>query len=106
MIAGEVSWGRRKELRGPTGRPSWQAYLTGLTGRPKWPTKWFTSLAFAPGPEQPRIGMEVLGHLLAPLTHSLVRSLRSRTLLRSLVSSLAHFAHSLAHGTVNNWIAI
>ena len=45
---------------------------------------------------------------LAPLTRSLAPdcSLRSRPPLRSLVCSLAHFAHSLAHGTVNDWMAI
>ena len=39
---------------------------------------------------------------LAPLTHSLAPdcSLRSRPPLRSLIRSLAHFAHSLARGTV------
>ena len=39
----------------------------------------------------------------APLTHSLSPdcSLRSRPPLRSLVRSLAHFAHSLARGKVN-----
>ena len=46
--------------------------------------------------------------LLAPLTHSLALdcSLRSRPPLHSLVRSLAHFAHSLARGTVNDWMAI
>jgi len=50
---------------------------------------------------------EVLGHSLvrslAPLTRSLAPdcSLRSRPPLRSLVRSLAHFAHSLARGKVN-----
>ena len=41
---------------------------------------------------------------LTPLTHSLAPdcSLRSRPLLRSLVCSLAHFAHSLARGTMND----
>ena len=41
--------------------------------------------------------------LLAPLTRSLAPdcSLRSRPPLRSLVRSLAHFAHSLARGKVN-----
>ena len=41
---------------------------------------------------------------LAPLTRSLAPdcSLRSRPLLRSLVRSLAHFAHSLARWTVND----
>ena len=45
---------------------------------------------------------------LAPLTRSLASdcSLRSRPPLRSLVCSLAHFAHSLARGTVNDWMAI
>ena len=40
---------------------------------------------------------------LAPLTRSLAPdcSLRSRPPLRSLVRSLAHFAHSLARGKVN-----
>ena len=60
------------------------------------------------GPELPRIQIEVLGHSLshslAPLTHSFAPhySLRSRASLRSLVRSLAHFAHSLARGTVND----
>ena len=46
--------------------------------------------------------------LLAPLTRSLAPdcSLRSRPPLRSLIRSLAHFAHSLARGTVNDWMAI
>ena len=46
--------------------------------------------------------------LLALLTRSLAPdcSLRSRPPLRSLVRSLAHFAHSLARGTVNDWMAI
>ena len=45
---------------------------------------------------------------LAPLTCSLAPncSLRSRPPLRSLVRSLAHFAHSFACGTVNDWMAI
>ena len=45
---------------------------------------------------------------LALLTRSLVPSclLRSCTPLRSLVRLLAHFAHSLARGTVNDWLAI
>ena len=67
------------------------------------------------GPEQLKIQTEVLGH---SLVRSLVRShrslvelappcsLRSRAPLRSLVRSLAHFAHSLTRGTVNNWMAI
>ena len=40
---------------------------------------------------------------LAPLTRMLALdcSLRSRPPLRSLVHSLAHFAHSLARGKVN-----
>ena len=33
-------------------------------------------------------------------------SLRSQALLHSLICSIAHFAHSLACGTVNDWIAI
>ena len=43
-------------------------------------------------------------HSLAPLTRSLAPdcSLRSRPPLHSLVRSLAHFAHSLAHGKVYN----
>ena len=42
-------------------------------------------------------------HSLAPLTRSLAQdsSLCSRPPLRSLVRSLAHFAHSLARGKVN-----
>ena len=45
---------------------------------------------------------------LAPLTRSLApdSTLRSRPPLRSLVRSLGHFAHSLARGTVNDWMAI
>ena len=45
---------------------------------------------------------------LAPLTRSLAPdcSLRSRPPLRSLVRSFAHFAHSLARGTVNDWMDI
>ena len=45
---------------------------------------------------------------LAPLTCSLAPdcSLHSHPPLRSLVRSLAHFAHSLARGTVNDWMAI
>ena len=45
---------------------------------------------------------------LAPLTRLLASdySLRSRPLLRSRVRSLAHFAHSLARGTVNDWMVI
>ena len=59
-----------------------------------------------------RIRTVVLRHSLvrslAPLTRSLAPdcSLRSRPPLRSLVRSLAHFAHSLARGTVNDWMAI
>ena len=46
----------------------------------------------------------LFAHSLAPLTHSLALDcpLRSRPLLCSLVHSLAHFAHSLARGTVND----
>ena len=45
---------------------------------------------------------------LATLTHSLTPhySLRSRPPLRSLVRSLAHFAHPLARGTSNDLMAI
>ena len=45
---------------------------------------------------------------LAPLTCSLALHylLRSRAPLRSLVCSLAHFSHSLAHGKVNYQMAI
>ena len=45
-------------------------------------------------------------HSLAPLTRLLAPdcSLRSRPPLRSLVHSLAHFTHSLARGTVNDWM--
>ena len=42
------------------------------------------------GPDQPRIETEVLGH----------------SFVSSLIRSLVHFAHSLAHGTVNDWMAI
>ena len=42
------------------------------------------------GQEQPRIHTAVLGH----------------SLVRWLVRSLAHFAHSRARGTVNDWMAI
>ena len=44
---------------------------------------------------------------LAPLTRSLAPdcSLCSRPSLRSLMCSLAHFAHSHARGTVNDWMA-
>ena len=47
-------------------------------------------------------------HSLAPLTRLLAPdcSLRSRPPLRSLVRSLAHFAHSLARGTENDCMAI
>ena len=46
--------------------------------------------------------------LLALLTRLLALDclLRSRPPLRSLVRSLAYFAHSLARGTVNDWMAI
>ena len=46
--------------------------------------------------------------LLAPLTRLLERdcSLRSRPPLRSLVCSLTHFAHSLARGKGNYYMAI
>ena len=46
--------------------------------------------------------------LLVPLTRSLAPdcSLRSRPPLRSFICSLAHFAHSFARGTVNDWVAI
>ena len=46
--------------------------------------------------------------LLIPLTPSLAPdcSLHSRPPLRSLIRSLNHFAHSLARGTVNDWMAI
>ena len=45
---------------------------------------------------------------LAPLTRSLAphNSLRSRAVRRLFIRSLAHFAHSLARGTVNDWMAI
>ena len=47
-------------------------------------------------------------HSLAPLTRSLIQdySLRSHFPLRSLIRSLAHFAHFLTCGTVNDWMAI
>ena len=73
------------------------------------PNSHFSSLFFHFGPERPKIQNEVLGHSLVRLLvcshHSLVRLLRpthfaralcSRALPRSLVRSLAHFAHSLA----------
>ena len=45
--------------------------------------------------------------LLALLTHSLTLdcSPHSRPPLRSLVRSLAHFAHSFARGKVNDWMS-
>ena len=62
------------------------------------------------GLKQPKIQTAVLGHsLVRSLVHShrsLVRLLRSRPPLRSLIRSLAHFAHSLARGTVNYQMAI
>ena len=54
-------------------------------------------LALHYGRKLPRIQIGVLGH-------SLVRLLVPSH--RSLVRSLAHFAHSLARGTVNDWMAI
>ena len=64
------------------------------------------------GLEQTRIQTEeplahLFARLLAPLTRSLAPdcSLRSRPPLRSLVRSLAHFAHSLARGKVNDWMS-
>ena len=60
------------------------------------------------GLEQPKIQIGVLGHSLVrslgPLTRSLAPdcSLRSRPPLRSHVRSLAHFAHSLARGKVDD----
>ena len=50
----------------------------------------------------------LLAHSLAPLTHSLAPdcSLLSRPPLHSLVRSLAHLAHSLARGKVNDWMVI
>ena len=53
------------------------------------------------GPEKPRIQTEVLGHSLVRLHRSLVCLLRTARFARALVRSLAHFAHSLARGTVN-----
>ena len=60
------------------------------------------------GLEQPKIQTALLSHSLVrslvPLHRSLVcllRTARSRPPLRSLVRSLAHFAHSLARGKVN-----
>ena len=46
-------------------------------------------------------------HSLAPLTRSLAPHclLRSCALLRSFVRLLAHFAHSLTCGKVNDWMA-
>ena len=59
------------------------------------------------GPEQPRIQTEVLGH---SLVHSLIRSHRSFVHLLctdcfARVLHCAYLPHSLAHGTVNNWMA-
>ena len=95
------------------------AYLFGHLAPPplscelEWQSSFFVfSQFFHSGSDQPRIGTKVLGHslvrLLAPLTRSLAPDclLRSRPPLRSLVRSLAHFAHSLARGKVNNWMAI
>ena len=50
-----------------------------------------------------RLSIRSFAHSLAPLPRSLALdcSLRSRPPLRSLVRSLAHFAHSLARGKVN-----
>ena len=47
-------------------------------------------------------------HSLAPLTCLLAphSSLCSHAPLRSFIRLLVHFAHSLAHGTVNDWMAI
>ena len=64
------------------------------------------------GLKQPEIQTAVLGHSLVRslicLHRSLVRLLRPAHFARALrcADSLAHFAHSLAHGTVNDWIAI
>ena len=53
------------------------------------------------GPEHARIQIEVLGHsLVCSLAPDC--SLHSRPPLHSLVRSLAHFAHSLARGKVND----
>ena len=41
-----------------------------------------------------------------PLTHPFAHSLSLRAPLRSFICSLAHFAHSLARETVNDWMAI
>ena len=64
------------------------------------------------GPKQPRIQTEVLGHsLVRSLVRShcsLVRLLRTARFACALhcAHSLAHFAHSLARVTVNDWMAI
>ena len=63
------------------------------------------------GRKQPRIQTEVLGHSLVRSLirshRSLIRLLRTARFARcSLVRSLAHFAHSLARGKVNYYMAI
>ena len=78
-----------------------------IIGMSTFVTDHFLVATFHCGLGQTRIQTEVLGHSLvrslAPLTRSLTPdcSLRSRPPLRSLVRSLAHFAHSLARGKVN-----
>ena len=64
------------------------------------------------GPKQPKIQTEVLGHSLvcslSRLHRSLVCLLRTTCFACALhcAHSLAHFAHSLARGTVNDLMAI
>ena len=49
---------------------------------------------------------ESAGSLARPIALALPCSLCLRTLLHSLICSLAHFPHSLARGTVNDSMAI
>ena len=65
------------------------------------------------GPEQPKIQSEELNHSssvcsFARTAHLFAGSALLASLVRStvLTRSLAHFAHSLARGTVNDWMAI
>ena len=61
------------------------------------------------GQEQTRIQTEVLSHLLVRSlirSHSSLIRLLCTAPLHLLVRLLAHFAHSRAHGTVNDRMAI